>query len=106
MDNQTPDNLKFNLTFRNDTASTEAVKSYAEDKLRKNLSKFVHEDTDVHVVFDVEKDRQIAELALHCYKTDFICKEESESMYKTIDLINDKIMKQLRRHKDKIKAHH
>ena len=69
MENQGQDNIKFNLTFRNSTAATDAVKSYAEEKLGKNLSKFVHEDTDVRLVFDVEKDRQIAEIALHCYKT-------------------------------------
>ncbi len=98
-------NVNFNFTFRNTDAS-DAVKDYATEKLTISLKKFIHQDVDAHVILDVEKRRQIAELSVHCYGQDFNCKEESESMYKSLDAIVEKISKQLRRHKDKVTDHH
>ncbi len=98
-------NVNFNFTFRN-TDTSDAVKDYATEKLTTSLRKFINQDVDAHVILDVEKRRQIAELTIHCYGHDFVCKDESESMYKSVDAIVEKISKQLRKHKDKITDHH
>ena len=101
----TDSNIHFNIAFKHIDA-TEPLREYATEKLENCLNKFVHQETKVHLVLEVEKHRQIAEISLHSYGTDFTAKEESENMYKSIDGIVETIGKQLRRRKDKVTAHH
>lgn len=86
--------------------STEAIKQYATDKVRHCVQKFAHQDTEAHVVLKVEKTRQIAEISMHLSGHDFIVKEESESLYASIDKLTDSLSQQLRKHKEKVTRHH
>ena len=97
--------INVNITFRN-TDSTDAIKTYASDKVSNCLKKFVHHDTEAHVVLKVEKNRQIAEATFHTGGADFHAKEETADLYSAIDKMIDSLTQQLRKHKDKLTKHH
>ena len=93
--------INVNITFRNSSAS-EPLKQYAGDKITKLLQKFVHHDTEAHVVLSVEKTRHIAEVSFRTDGADFVCKEESGDLYASIDAVSDALARQLRSHKEKL----
>ncbi len=97
--------VRINITFRN-TESTDAIKTYASDKLITCLKKYVHHDTEAHLVLKVEKNRQIAEITFHTDGADFVAKEETLDLYSSIDTLVNSVTHQLRKHKDKITKHH
>lgn len=97
--------VNVNITFRN-TDATDALKAYATDKISNCVSKFIHHDTEAHVVLKVERNRQIAEVSLRSDGADFAGREESDNLYASIDALTDSISQQLRRHKDKLTKHH
>ena len=97
--------INVNITFRN-TEATDALRSYAKDKVTHCLSKFVHQDTEAHVVLLVEKNRQIAECNVHVDGTTINAKEESEKLYSSIDALVDNLTQQLRKNKEKLTKHH
>lgn len=71
------------------------------DRLRRHFEKI----TSIHVTFDVEKLRQIAEATIHVSKAELHAHSESEDMYSAVDLLVDKLDRQLIKHKEKMKAH-
>jgi len=93
------------ITFRN-TEATDALNSYAAEKVRNCIQKFAHHDTVVEVVLKVEKNRQIAEASFRTDNADFACREDSDDLYKSIDALVDTISEQMRRHKEKQKTRH
>lgn len=97
--------VKVNITFRN-TDATDALKSYATDKLSHCLHKFVHQNTEAHVVLKVEKNSQIAEVTFHADGADFHAKETSGDLYASIDALVDTLTQQLRKNKEKLTKHH
>jgi putative sigma-54 modulation protein len=98
-------NVYVTLSYRN-TAPTEALSTYAEEKIKNCVQKYVHQDTDVQVVLSVEKNRQIAEATFHSDGANFAGKQESSDLYVSIDQLVDSLTHQLRKHKDKITSHH
>ena len=97
--------VQVNITFRN-TDGTDALRTYAIDKIGHCIKKFVHHDTEVHVVLKVEKNRQIAEASLRTDGADFNGKEESDNLYSSIDALVGSLAHQLRKHKEKLTKHH
>lgn len=97
--------VNLNITFRN-LDGTDAVKSYATEKITHCLQKFVHHDTEAHMVLKVEKLRHIAEVSFRTDGADFNGKEESDNLYASIDALVDSLTQQLRKHKEKLKKHH
>ncbi|RIL11897.1 MAG: ribosome-associated translation inhibitor RaiA [Proteobacteria bacterium] len=100
-----PHVINVGLTFRN-VEATDAIKSYATEKITHCLEKFVHQDTEAHVVLRVEKNRQIAEVTFHLNGAHFNGKEESADLYAAIDALVDSLGHQLRKHKEKLTSHH
>ena len=98
-------NVNVNITFKNTTGS-DALRSYAVDKLRSCIQKFVHHDTEAHVVLRVEKRRQIAEVSLRSDGSDVHATEESEDLYASVDALIGSLTQQLRKHKEKLTKHH
>lgn len=86
------------------TEATEALCNYAREKLSR-LDKLAHNVSNIHVTFDVNKNTHIVEATLHMPKTDIHAKAESEDMYKSINLLVDKLTAQLNKHKDKLTDH-
>lgn len=95
--------VNVNLTFRN-TEATDALKTYASEKLSHCIRKFVHHDTEVHLVLQVERNRQIAEATFNSDGVTFNGKEERSDLYAAIDALVDTMSHQLRRHKEKLTA--
>ncbi len=93
--------MNINVTFRH-METTEALKQYAIDKVSK-IKKYIDAPIEVHVVLSVEKFRHIAEVSFTI--NGFVVKgqEETEDMYAAIDMVMDKIERQVRRYKDRLK---
>lgn len=98
-------NIQVNITFKN-TEGSEALKAYASEKIKNCVHKFVHHDTEAHVVLKVEKKRQIAEISMRSDGSDIHAKEESENLYASIDALIATLTQQLRKHKEKLTKHH
>ena len=95
--------MKVNITARH-LELTPALKEYAQKKLEQ-VKKHTRKITTAHIILNVEKDRHIAEVVLGVAKSKINAKTVAGDMYASIDLVMSKIVKQLRKHLDKIKEH-
>jgi putative sigma-54 modulation protein len=93
--------MKTSVTFKNIEPS-EPLKSYVSDKLDR-FDRFLDSPAEANVVLQVEKFRHIAEININGRKFNIIAKEETNDMYSAIDMALDKISKQIRKNKEKIK---
>ena len=57
--------------------------------------------TKIHIFFNVSKLTQKAEATIHVPGCEIFASAESEDMYKTIDLLIDKVVRQLDKYKGK-----
>jgi putative sigma-54 modulation protein len=83
---------------------SEALKSYAEEKLER-VKKYIDEPIVVQVFLTVEKIRHSAEVTITAKGITIKAAEETNDMYASVDAVSDKIERQLRRFKERIKAH-
>jgi putative sigma-54 modulation protein len=81
-------------------AVTPAIRSYVEAKLERVARHFDHV-IDAHVILTVDKLRQKAEVTLHVRGKDLHCECEENDLYAAIDLLADKLDRQVLRYKDK-----
>ncbi len=95
--------MQTTVTFKQIDPSS-SLKSYVQKKLEK-FDKMLESPAEAHVVLSVEKIRHIAEITLTCDKVKIHAKEESESMYSSIDALMDKIRIQIKKNKEKLKRH-
>ena len=96
--------MQVSTTFRQ-MEQSEALKAYAEEKLDR-VAKYIDEPVSVQVFFTVEKKiRHIAEIVISAKGITTKASEETNDMYAAIDAVIDKIERQLKRYKEKIKAH-
>ena len=85
---------------------TEAMKDYAREKIEK-LERIYGRMTKVELTLDVGHDRKIVEIVAHANRhNQLVCRAESPDMYAAIDLAEDKLARQLVRHKQKLTDHH
>ena len=96
--------MNANVSFRH-MESSASLREYAVTKLDKIVDKYVRGKVDASVVMSVEKHWHIADFTLHIKNFTVKGKARSEDMYSSIDLALEKIEKQLRRHKDRLKDH-
>ncbi len=96
--------MNASVSFRNMDSSS-SLKSYATDKLERVVDKYVQGKVDASVVMTVEKFWHVANFTLKIKNLTVKGQERSEDMYSSIDLALDKIEKQLRRHKDRLRDH-
>lgn len=81
---------------------TEAVKEYARKKAAK-LERFFDRIRKIQVTLDVEGERQIAEMIISATRgSTLIAEVAATDMYAAIDLVVDKLERQLTRHKEKL----
>ena len=85
--------MQITITGRN-LEITEALRRYAEEKVAR-LQKFVDQITSVHVVLMIEKYRRIAEITLRIRDLIIRGEESSDDLYCAIDLVADKIERQI-----------
>ena len=79
---------------------TPAIRSYVQSKLERVARHFDHV-IDAHVILTVDKLRQRAEVTLHVRGKDLHCECEEQDLYAAIDLLADKLDRQVLRYKDK-----
>ncbi len=82
---------------------TPALRTFTEEKFDK-LERHFDKITAINVIFDVEKLRQIAEATILVAKGEVHASSESEDMYTAIDILVDKLDRQLIKHKEKIRG--
>lgn len=90
------------VTFRHVDAS-DAIKSYAEEKVSR-IKKYLMDPIDVHIILSVEKIRHTAEVTIVTNGITINAEETTQDMYSAIDMVMDKIERQVRRYKEKIKS--
>ena len=96
--------MQIAVTFRH-MESSDAVRSYVEEKLAK-VKKYVEEPIDAQVVLSVQKKiNHRAEVTMVAKGLTMKSAEEKDDMYAAIDLMVDKIERQLKRYKEKLKRH-
>lgn len=83
---------------------TEPLKAYVHDKLQHLKHSFDHV-VDVHVVLDVEKNRQKCEVNIQANGMNIHGSQETEDMYASIDGAVDKLNRQLKRYRAKMQKH-
>jgi putative sigma-54 modulation protein len=80
---------------------TPAIRTYVRAKLERVIRHFDHV-IDAHVILTVDKLRQKAEVTLHVRGKDLHCASEEDDLYAAIDLLADKLDRQVLRYKDKL----
>ena len=83
---------------------TDGIKGYTEDKLKK-LGKYLDPDTEVFVTVTARKERQRVEITIPNVNGRTIrVEEEQENLYPAIDLVCDKLGRQVVKYKNKFKT--
>jgi putative sigma-54 modulation protein len=96
--------LNIKITGRSE-AVTAGMKRRAAEKVGK-VMKFYDRITWMDVILDVDKQRHRVEVSAGLSRgTTVVGKAESDDMYSAIDQSIDKIARQLRKHKEKLKDH-
>lgn len=90
--------MEVSFTFRN-VESSEAVKNYAKEKLTR-LQKYVRSPLRAEVIFSHERHLHRVEIAVGGDGHRYSGTHESGDMYASIDLVFDKINRQLRDQND------
>ena len=93
--------MQTSVTFKNIDPS-DNLKSYVGDKLDR-FDKFLDNPAEANVVLAVEKFRHIAEINISGDRLSIIGKEETVDMYSAIDMVLDKLEKQIKKNKEKIR---
>ncbi len=83
---------------------SDALRSYIENSLNK-LTRYFDKITSAEVILDVEKSRHICEINLNVNGMRVHSKEVSPDMYASVDSVIEKLDRQIRKFKDKIKTH-
>ncbi len=85
--------MRCEITFRN-LEHTEALDQKIQSKSQK-LEKYLGPETTIKWVCWIEKNSQIAEVKVNHKQDHYIAKAESEDLYKTMDLVIDKLANQI-----------
>ncbi len=83
---------------------TDSLKEYVQEKL-KHLKHSFDQVVDVHVVLSVEKFRQRCEISIQANRLSIHGSHETEDMYASIDGVVDKLNRQLKRYRAKMRKH-
>lgn len=83
---------------------TPALRDYVLTKFDR-LQRHFDQITNTDVTLIVEKQVQKAEASIHVSGADIFANAESEDMYAAIDLLADKLDRQLIKHKEKSRGH-
>lgn len=93
--------FKFHIRGENITI-TDAIRDYAETKLSK-LEKYFSEDVTVHITAKVYPNKQAkAEVTIPSKEVTLRTEETSDNWYSSLDLVVDKLERQIRKHKTKM----
>ena len=83
---------------------TPAIREYTTNKLERVIRHFDHV-TSVHVILSVDKLVQKAEVTLHVKGKDIYADATDANLYASIDLVADKLDRQVVKHKERVSDH-
>lgn len=95
--------MGINVTFRH-VEPNPALRSYAIEKLGK-LDRVINNTFDASVILSVEKYRHIAEVLFTAKGISVKAVEETDDLFSAIDLVVDKVEKQVKKFREKRKEH-
>ena len=90
--------MQVHFTFRN-VESSEGVKNYAREKIAR-VQKYLRSPLDADVILFVERHHHCVEMSVRADGERYAGHVESEDMYASIDLVVDKVERQVREAKD------
>ena len=82
---------------------TDAIKDYTETKLGRLEKYFKDDDITANVLAKVRGNSQIVEVTIPTSKFILRSEEESDDLYAAIDLVTDKLERQIRKNKTRLK---
>lgn len=91
------------VTFRR-VKPSEGLRQYAIEKTER-LQRFLRKPIEAHVILAVVKQRQTAEVVITGKSLGLSATAETKDLYSAIDLVTDKIARQLERSASKAKRH-
>ncbi len=91
--------MQTSVTFKNLDPS-EHLKAYVGEKLDR-FDKYLYNPAEANVVLSVEKFRHLAEINIIGDRLNINGKEETDDMYSAIDMVLDKLEKQIKKNKQK-----
>jgi putative sigma-54 modulation protein len=94
--------MKISVTFRN-AEGENWQKEYVEERLEK-LKKYIDNPVDARVILSVEKFRNTAEINLLANGLNINSKEEEKDMHLAIDNAIEKIERQLKKRKERVRG--
>ncbi len=93
--------MQTSVTFKNLDPS-DPLRSYVQDKLDR-FDRLLDNPAEASVVLSVEKFRHIAEININGDRLTINGKEETNDMYSAIDMVLDKLEKQIKKNKQKVR---
>jgi putative sigma-54 modulation protein len=90
------------VTFRH-VEPTDALREYAERKLA-HVGKLLRRTCQAHLILTVDKYRQHGEVTVKSGRLSVSAQEETKDLYSVIDLLTDKVGRQLKKHLEKFTA--
>jgi putative sigma-54 modulation protein len=96
--------MQLSITFRQMDPS-DFLREYTREKVER-VNKYFDRAGEAHVVLSLERHLHNAEIQIQSGRWVLRGREKSEDMYASIDLAMEKIERQLRRHKERLKNHH
>ena len=85
---------------------SEALKNDVEEKIKGRLLHFLDANSIIHINYKVEKQCHCLHIGVHA--ADHVAievEEETQDMHKSLELILDRLERQLRKHKEKVINH-
>ena len=95
--------MQVNITFRH-LEPTEALKEHVKAKVD-HIQRFVDRPGEAHVVLHVENLSHHAEITMKAGAFSVRGRGKSDDMYASIDAAADKIERQLKKHKERVRNH-
>ncbi len=93
--------MQIQVTFRH-VEPSEALKEYANDKVGK-IQKYLDGPVEAQVTLGVEKHRHMADVVIYASGFKIHGQETTGDLYSAIDLVMDKLDKQVKRYREKLK---
>ena len=95
--------MQISYTFRN-LDSSDALKAYAKEKVER-VNKYLDRASEAHITCWFERHHHICDITIHAGPFSMRGREKSEDFYASVDMAMDKIERQLKRYKEKLKHH-
>ena len=96
--------MQINLTGHH-IEITDSLRNYVNEKMEK-LARHFDKVSNTHVILSLENVRHKAEATVHMSGNDIFADAIEDDMYAAIDSLVDKLDRQVKKHKEKLKNHH